>query len=165
MPYNPNLDIVLGDAQLGPILADLDAAKNALGAIATITLSAEESARLNKVNNARLPYVHRAVVEFGSTYTNLVSPRVTTSRAGNLLEALISLRQLESQLAEFQDRVKDLSFNVEEIIYNYTTDMYANAERYKGDVAGADVVAEYLGQLFAGQGPQNDPTPPTPPTP
>jgi hypothetical protein len=32
MPYNPNLDIVLSDAQLGPILAYLDAAKNALDA-------------------------------------------------------------------------------------------------------------------------------------
>jgi hypothetical protein len=152
MPFNPNLDIVLGDAQMGPILADLTAAKNALGAIATITLSDEESAQLNKVNNARLPFVLRAVTEFGNSYANLVSPRVTTARAQNLFEALVSLRQLEVQLAEFQDRVKDLSFNVEEIVYNYTTDMYANAKRYRGDVPGADTVSDYLSGMFEGQG-------------
>ena len=152
MPYNPSLNIVLGPTQLDPILADIQTAKDALGAIATVTLSNEESAHLNKVDNSRLPYVQRSVIEFGPAYTGLVSARVNTARADNLFEALVSLRNIESALQEFQDRVKDLSFNVEELLYTYTTDMYANAKRYQGDVEGADVVMHYLSEMFEGQG-------------
>jgi hypothetical protein len=85
----------------------------------------------------------------------MASNRVVVPRAKKLLGVLLFLRDLKSGLAEYGDRVDDLSANVEEILYaTYTEDMYYLAKRYRGNVAGADVVADYLGELFEGQGPQ-----------
>jgi len=161
MPYIPTLNYTITGAQETTIIGELEASKDALGAIATVTLSDTEAAALNKVDNSRLPFVQRAVQEFGATYTALASERVTTTRALDLFEAIIVLRKLEGLLKEYQDRVKDLSFNTEHILYLYTIDMYEKAKRYRGDIEGADVVADYLSEMFEGQGPQNPPTPPT----
>ena len=97
--------------------------------------------------------MQRAVTEFGDDYPSLVGPAVTVVRAQKLLGALLFLRDLKSGLAEYSDRIDDLALNIEEILYaDYTGDMYYLAKRYRGKVAGADVVADYLGELFEGMG-------------
>ena len=53
----------------------------------------------------------------------------------------------------------DLSINLENTTYNYTTDMYYTAQRYVGDLPGADVVVQELSPLFEGQGNFNEPAP------
>lgn len=153
MAFDPNLNVVITGAQQDAIKADLLDSKNALNAIATVTLSNEERSHLNGINDLRLPKVQRAVTEFANDYPGLVGPKVTAARAQNLFLALVFLRELKANLTEYQDRIDDLSNNIEEILYNrFTTDMYYLAKRYRGDVEGADVVADYLGELFEGQG-------------
>ena len=156
MPYNPNLDIAIDETQRDAILTDINTAMNTLAAIGEVFIDPSEVNELNVVNNIRLPYVQRAVEEFSTNYPSLVSGRITAARAGNLLDSIIALRNIESRLNEFTDRVKDLNYNVGNILYNYTTDMYHNAQRYQGDVEGADIVEDYLKELFEGQGPQNE---------
>lgn len=161
MAFNPNLDIEITSVQQTSIGTDLSDSKNTLNAIATITMSNDEKKHLNAINDTRLPKVQRAISEFGDDYPALVGPAVTVARAQKLFGALIFLRDLKSGIAEYSDRIDDLALNIEEILYaQYTGDMYYLAKRYRGKVPGADVVADYLGELFEGQGPQN-PTPPT----
>jgi len=162
MPYNSSLDVTINPAQEASIIADINDAKNTLNAIATVTLSKEESDVLNGVDNIRLPFVQRTVMEFGPAYPSLVSRRITALRANNLFQTFIALRNIETHIKELADRAKDLSTNAEHLLYDYTTDMYNDSGRMRGDLEGAEVVYEYLKQLYAGQGPQNPPAPPLP---
>ncbi len=162
MAFNPNLDIEITDLQQEAIKADLLDSKNALTAIASVTISKAEGEHLNGIDNKRLPYVQRAVNEFAGAYPLLVSKRVSAARAEKLFDALVFLRELDGQLAEFQDRRGDLSTNIEELLYRFMRDMYDDAKKYEGDIEGADVVKAYLGELFEGQGAQNKPPVPNP---
>jgi hypothetical protein len=129
-------------------------------AVANITLSSDEGANLNQIAESRLPYVQKAVMDFGPVYPDLVSRRVTTARADNLFGALSFLRQLDSQIDEYKDRIKDNIFNISELLLRYESDMYENAKRYRGDLEGAETVYEFLKAQYENQGPQN-PTPPS----
>lgn len=155
MAFEPTLDITITEAQAAAILLDLNNARAGVTAIADITISNEEREHLNGIDNERLPYIQRAVEEFGPAHPALESKRVTTVRAGRLFDALIQLRNLNAKLDEYKDQVNDLSNNCEELLYRYTLDMYRNAKAYKNDIPNAEVVAEYLGELFANQGVQN----------
>lgn len=162
MAYQSNLDVNYTDPEQLAIKTDLSSSVTGVTTKANVTISAAERETLNGIDNTRLPYALRAVTEFGAAYPDLVSKRVTTARATNLFGTVIFIREMQGLLDEYKDRVKDLSDNCEELVYQYMTDMYANAKRYRNDVAGADVVADYLGELFEGQGVQNPPEPVTP---
>jgi len=158
MPYNSSLDYTITPVQEAAIVADLENSKNGLAAIANVHIDPNSANELQTIRNTRLPYVQRAVSEFAGQYPALVSARINSARAADLFQAHVALRALETRLKEYADRVKDLSFNTENLLYLFTKDMYANAQRYEGDLDGADVVEDYLKELFEGQGPQN-PTP------
>lgn len=165
MAFDVNLNIEITDAQQTIINDSLNDSKTALNTIATITLSDEERKHLNGINDVRLPKVQKAVMEFGEDYPALVGPKVALARAQKLYRAMVYLRDLESRLDEYKDRVGDLRNNIEEILYGrFTTDMYFLAKRYRGDVEGADIVGDYLGDLFEGMGDSEDDADVIPPT-
>jgi hypothetical protein len=155
MAFDPNLDYEITDIIAGTIKTPIDTSKGILLALANVTLSVAETDDLNGIDEKRLPYVVKAVNDFGGSYPDLVSKRVSTVRADRLFRSMMALRTLTLELAEYQDRIKDISNNTEELLYRYLRDMYANAKQYRGDLPGADVVADELAVLFEEQGVQN----------
>jgi len=66
---------------------------------------------------------------------------------------------VQGLLLEFNDRATDLRHNLGNTTYNYTLDMYHEAQRYVADLPGADTIVQELKPLFEDQGPQNPDTP------
>lgn len=152
MAFNSLLDIEITEVQQTAISTDLQTSKTTLNNIATVLLNEDEREHLNGINNERLPYVQRAVEEFAPAYSDLVGKKVSAARATRLFDSFIYLRQLEGELKEFEDRRKDLSDNIEDLLYDFLREMYVLAKQYDGVVPGADVVKTYLAELFEGQG-------------
>ena len=165
MPLNPNLDASITPAQQTAIDDAINTILTTLAEVAVVNLSPEERRDTPSISNTRLPYVAKAIKSLADDFPAFVGLEITATRANNLLNLTNSLREFKTLLAEVDDRITDLSINADNLAYKFTLDMYNNAERYKGRVAGADTIRDELKDLFDGQGtPGNDqPEPPVDP--
>lgn len=155
MSYIKNLSVGFTPAQETAIMAALDTALAELNAVKVITLTPLQRKEIPAVNEARLPYVLKAVNVLGNSYPDLVSKAVSTANAQQAVASFIFLKDVVMKLAEINDRASDLGQNLQNTSYNYTIDMYYTAKRYVDELPGADIVVQELGPLFEGQGEQN----------
>lgn len=126
-----------------------------------ITLTPKERQETPAVKANRLSYVLKAINVLGPSYPDLVGKAVNTAKVTDAMQSFLFLNEVLMKLQELQDRAGDLGINLENTSYNYTTDLYYEAERYVGDVEGADTIVQELRPLFANQGNQGgNPTPP-----
>jgi hypothetical protein len=165
MSFNPNLDVTITPAQETAINDAIQTILTTMAAIGVVNLSPEERKSLPTVGAGRLPYVAKAINELAPTFPAFVGLDITAARAANLFETNMTLSGFLVKLKEVDDRMQDMQMNAENLAYTFTLDLYNNAERYKGRVAGADTIRDELKDLFDGQGtPGNDqPEPPADP--
>lgn len=161
MNYQKNFSVAIDEATQNIIINSLNTAIEALNGVATITLTPEQRKTIPNVEANRYAYVHKAVHDFGPEFKDLVSRAVSTDKAAEALESYDFLTEVQGLLVEFTDRATDLRHNLGNTTYNYTLDMYHEAQRYVADLPGADTIVQELKPLFEEQGPQN-PAPPAP---
>jgi hypothetical protein len=159
MNYMKNFSVAIDSVTQDTILSNVRTALSNLNGIATITLTPEQRKTIPNVEANRYSYVQKAVDDFGPEYKDLVSRAVSTDKAKEALESYDFLTELQGLLLEFTDRATDLRHNLGNTTYNYTLDMYHEAQRYVADLPGADTVVQELKPLFEDQGPQNPDTP------
>lgn len=159
MSYIKNRSVAFPAAVQATITNALNDALNALNGVIVVTLEPDERKTIPNVEENRLPYVHKAVNEFGDSYPNLVSRAVTTAQAKDAFDSRMFLQSVLNLVKELNDRATDAQHNLGNTAYNYTLDMYHEAQRYQGDLPGADVIVQELKPLFEDQGPQNPPMP------
>ena len=159
MNYQKNYSVAIDEVVQNTIITSLKMALDTLNGVATITLTPEQRKTIPNVEANRYAYVHKAIHDFGPEFTNLVSRAVSTDKAAEALESYDFLTEVQGLLLEFNDRATDLRHNLGNTTYNYTLDMYHEAQRYVADLPGADTLVQELNPLFEAQGPQNPDTP------
>jgi hypothetical protein len=159
MSYIKNLSVAFTPADETAIMNGLDAALTALNAVKIVTLTPEQRREIPAVNAGRIPYVLKAVNVLGPAYPELVGKAVSTASAQQATNSWTFLKDVLMKVQEINDRARDLSQNLENTSYNYTTDMYYTAKRYVDDLPGADTVVAELSPLYEGQGDTINPTP------
>lgn len=127
-----------------------------------LNLSAAERQGLSKAGDNRLIYVAKSISEYGVDFPALNGIGYSLTDASKDLNTYGALNSVLTLITEATDRVTDLQMVASHFMFDFMTDQYANAERYKDkNVPGADTVYNGLKTAFEGQGPQNV-TPPTP---
>ena len=159
MSYVKNLSVDFTPAQQTAITDALNAALVALNAVVIVTLTAEERRTIPTVEANRFQYIDKAVFTLGPDFPSLISRAVTTAKAVDAANSYNFLTQVLALVVELNDRATDARHNLGNTTYNYTLDMYHEAQRYVGDLPGADTIVDELRPLFENQGPENDTTP------
>ena len=159
MNYEKNLSVDIPPATRIIIIDGIKAALDALNGVAIVTLKPEQRQTIPNVEANRYSYVKNAINDFGPQFHNLESRAVKTANAQTALDSYDFLTEVLGMLLEFNDRAGDLRHNLGNTTYNYTLDMYHEAQRYVGDLPGADTIVDELRPLFENQGPENDTTP------
>lgn len=152
MSYNPQLTLHITPAKKAALENALQALHAAIEDLGVVTLSAQSVRHLQLINAKRLPYVQATVKNLAPAYPQLASIAIDQTRANQLYDAMMILRELETKVAEATDRFKDLNYNTQHILYKYMADMYHTSKRYQGDLPGADVVYRQLNELFGRTG-------------
>lgn len=159
MNYEKNLSVDIPPATRIIIIDGIKASLDALNGVAIVTLKPEQRQTIPNVEANRYSYVKKAINDFGPQFPNLESRAVKTANAQTALDSYDFLTEVLGMLLEFNDRAGDLRHNLGNTTYNYTLDMYHEAQRYVGDLPGADTIVKELQPLFDEQGPQNPPPP------
>lgn len=159
MNYTKNFSVEIPQTERTVIIDSLRQALLTLNGVATITLTPEQRKTIPNVEANRYAYVTKAINDFGPEFKDLVSRAVSTDKAAEALSSYDFLTEVQGLLAEFTDRATDLRHNLGNTTYNYTLDMYHEAQRYVADLPGADTIVQELKPLFEDQGPQNPDTP------
>lgn len=163
MSYVKNLSVAFPPAAQTAIINALNLALTELNNVVVVTLTPEERKTIPNVEANRIFYVDKAVNQFSTDFPNLVSRAITPANAQNAFDSYQFLSTLLTLVQELSDRATDAQHNLGNTSYNFTLDMYHAAQRYVGELPGADVVVQDLKPLFENQGPQN-PTPTDTPT-
>jgi hypothetical protein len=162
MPVPLKLGIQFTPAE---ITAMQDAAKlisDTINAKILLNLSKDERQSLSKVADERFIYVARSIQEYAAEFPNLNGIGYTVDDVLRDFDTFINLGAMVNLLAEANERVTELQMVAGHFMFEFMTDQYSNAERYKDkNVVGAQTVYDGLKGAFAGQGPQQ-PTPPQP---
>lgn len=152
MAYNPNLTIHITPAKKAALENAIDALITAINDLGVVALDPKFVRKLQLINSKRMPYVQNTIKNFAPSYPNLTSQAIDPTRADELFEAMLILRELEVKVAEATDRFKDLNYNSQHLLYKYMADMYHTSKRYRSDLPGADVVYQHLNELFGRTG-------------
>lgn len=159
MSYVKNLSVEFTPTQKTDILKGINDAIDILNGVKIVTLEPDERKTIPNVEANRYAYVEKAVTNLGPEFKDLVSRAVKTENAKQALDSYDFLTQVQGLVLELNDRSTDLRHNLGNTTYNYTIDMYHEAQRYIGDLPGADTIVQELKPLFEDQGPQNPDTP------
>ena len=160
MSYVKNLSVDFTPAQQTAILDALNLALTGLNGVVVVTLTPDERRTIPTVEANRFQYIDKAVFSLGPDFPALVSRAVTTAKATDAANSYNFLTQVQALVQELNDRATDARHNLGNTTYNYTLDMYHEAQRYIGDLPGADTIVQELSPLFEQQ--KGNETPPTP---
>lgn len=159
MPVN-KLNITLTPEEVDAINEAIQILKNSLPF--GLNLTKEERLALSNIQDDRLSFVEKVVVDYAPVNANLVSGFAgTLANAVNDLTLYEQLRNVILQLQSVVETYTDTQQVAGNEAYEFSLEFYGTAQRAaKNNVPGTDAIVDDLGKLFEGQGPQ--PAPPTP---
>lgn len=156
MPFN-KVNVQMTAAQLAAVQAGIDAILNNLPS--KFNLTVKERNDLPNIADERYPYAKRGVKNHAVANPALVSGFAgTTANATTDFNYYDQLENILLQVLKVVEIVKDTQHVAGSEVYAWLRELYRSAKAAADNqVPGADAVADDLGKLFEGQGPQPPP--------
>jgi hypothetical protein len=125
-----------------------------------IKLTTEQSKRLPKLDDGRIPFVEKGVA-FGEQQPKIVPPYTDLSELKKDLEFVKATRRVGIELQSLFEMVTDTRIAAGSDAYQAALSIYNSAKSaVRQGVPGTQAVVDEMGKLFSGQGTTAKPTEP-----